>query len=69
MYNIERSLQDEKLMKKMGPDDRNILIADGRSVNRTGFQPASFCVSFSVSRVAISPNLLDLSLFDYENAL
>lgn len=29
MYNIERSLQDEKLMKKMGPDDRNILIVDG----------------------------------------
>ena len=26
---IEQSLQDEKLMKKMGLDDRNILIVDG----------------------------------------
>ena len=26
---IEESLQDEKLMKKMGLDDRNILIVDG----------------------------------------
>ena len=26
---IEQSLQDEKLMKKMGLDDRNVLIVDG----------------------------------------